>query len=235
MEQGQDVPFPAVRRGADGRLYVPAGYVTNTLRAVARSWTEPAGASPQAQAETERDEATVRELAAALASLADAIDVRLITVATGSTDPNGPAPVGGRAPRADEGTGNLGVEAWAVLQTAEEIYQSFTGDTCWQRPLSGPAMAIAARALAGHSLAGYPDRLEAFAVQRRGRLEQFYRCYGPGSARSGDRYALVSHPASVVMCERLQNARAALLGVWGETLPREMLTGVAAAWGLPLS
>ncbi|MGW8375193.1 hypothetical protein [Streptomyces sp. ODS28] len=235
MEQSH-IPFPEVRRGTEGRLYVPAGYVTDTLRSLARYWTE----SEEGTGSGPYDADTVQALAQALEAHADALDVHLITIATGPGSKDGDSGeerVTAAVAEPAYDTSELGVEAHSILGTAEHLFASLTGSGTpgAEKELTGALMRAALGALAGESLTRYPAALKAFAVRRRGRLEQFYGNYGPRSSLAGrPRYRLVRHPVSLIVCERLQNARTALQQSWPEGLPYELLEGAAEAWGVRL-
>lgn len=85
-------------------------------------------------------------------------------------------------------------------------------------------------------LADYPQTLAAFVAEHRAQIENALREYGVGSPYAGEfNYVLFSQPESLILWERIQNARlaltrsvraseiapavAALADVWGRSLP----------------
>lgn len=121
-----------------------------------------------------------------------------------------------------------------LLGLAEQIYQTFT-DHPFSRDLSYEVVDVLAGAVDDES--AYGERLTEFAEAFRGRLERFYADYGPGSdhAREYGRYLLASQPESLIIFERLTNARFALRAAWeGSELSEAWLNDLADAWGAAL-
>ncbi|MEU5233982.1 hypothetical protein AB0G82_32610 [Streptomyces anulatus] len=80
--------------------------------------------------------------------------------------------------------------------------------------------------------AGYAERLQAFAVQHRTRLEDLLRAYGPGSTpASHGRYALVGQPETLVILERMETAPFLLRGTWDDEEEEIYLDDLEFAWG----
>ncbi|XXZ47564.1 hypothetical protein AAGT00_00965 (plasmid) [Streptomyces cavourensis] len=80
--------------------------------------------------------------------------------------------------------------------------------------------------------AGYTERLEAFAVQHRERLEDLVRAYGPGSKpASHGRYALIGQPETLVILERMETAPFLLRGTWDGKEEDVFLDDLEFAWG----
>ncbi|MFJ8846370.1 hypothetical protein ACIRFF_26115 [Streptomyces cyaneofuscatus] len=78
----------------------------------------------------------------------------------------------------------------------------------------------------------YIEHLKAFAEERRARLEELLRAYGPGSrTASHGRYALVGQPETLVILERMETAPFLLRGRWEEELETVFLDDFEFAWG----
>ncbi|MFD7868173.1 hypothetical protein [Streptomyces sp. NPDC059783] len=78
---------------------------------------------------------------------------------------------------------------------------------------------------------GYVERLEAFTVQHRDRLEGLLRAYGPGSRpASHGRYALVGQPETLVILERMEAVPFLLRGRWDRKEEGILLDDLEYAW-----
>jgi hypothetical protein len=75
-----------------------------------------------------------------------------------------------------------------------------------------------------------------FAEERRERLARAFCEYGPTSEHflQEGRYILASQPESLIIFERLANARFHLQDTWEDRLPETMLTDMAKIWGTAL-
>ena len=122
-----------------------------------------------------------------------------------------------------------------VLAVAQRLFRTLTGRDDERPSLSEEVLEVIWPAMPQDVRHGYPARLEQFVDQRRARLEQLYREFGPGSALAGHgRYELVSQPVGIVLCERLDAAPMWLSGTWEGELPEQWLADVAEAWVVPL-
>ncbi len=122
-----------------------------------------------------------------------------------------------------------------VLAVAQRLFCTLTGLDDERQQLSEEVLEVVWPAMPQEVRYGYPARLEQFVDQRRARLEQLYREFGPGSALAGHgRYELASQPVSIVLCERLDAAPMWLAATWEDELPDQWLADVAEAWVVPL-
>lgn len=93
-------------------------------------------------------------------------------------------------------------------------------------------LATALSAVRPEERGGYIERLEAFGVQHRERLEQLLRGYGPGSApASHGRYALIGQPETLIILERLESAAFDLYHEWETEHEEVLLDDLKYAWG----
>jgi hypothetical protein len=120
-----------------------------------------------------------------------------------------------------------------LLTEAERIYRTFSQHP-YHRDLSQEIIVILLNTIDdGYE---YGDQLVEFAELQRERLEALYRDYGPTSDHflEGGRYMLASQPESLIIFERLANAKFVIQNVWEEHLPEFMLLDMAKAWGTAL-
>lgn len=121
-----------------------------------------------------------------------------------------------------------------LVDTTEQVYRTFT-DHPFSRDLSHDVIDVLSNAIADDNT--YGEQLVEFAGQFRERLERAYTDYGPTSDHflEHGRYLLASQPESLIIFERLTNARFALEETWDDgQLPETMLTDMAQAWGVAL-
>ncbi|MEW2490461.1 hypothetical protein [Streptomyces sp. NPDC048411] len=80
---------------------------------------------------------------------------------------------------------------------------------------------------------GYAQRLQEFAEQYRGRLEEMLRGYGPGSAPAvHGRYFLVGQPEALPIIERMESAPFLLRSRWEKAGEDDVfLDDLEFAWG----
>ncbi|MFE2914231.1 hypothetical protein [Kitasatospora indigofera] len=121
-----------------------------------------------------------------------------------------------------------------LLDLAEGVYRTFTGHP-YSRELSHDVVDVLLSTI-GDDTVAYGEKLAEFVDSFRGRIEQAYVDYGPSSDHflKHNRYLLASQPESLIIFERLTNARFRLQGTWDGQLPETMLTDMAQAWGTPL-
>ncbi|MEU1577379.1 hypothetical protein ABZ519_40755 [Streptomyces collinus] len=121
-----------------------------------------------------------------------------------------------------------------LLDVAEQVYRTFT-DHPYSTDLSHDVIDLLARII--DDADAYGDQLTQFAERFRSRIQRAYADYGPNSAHflKHGRYLLASQPESLIIFERLSNARFRLQSAWyaGE-LPDTMLTDMAQIWGVAL-
>ncbi|GLF98237.1 hypothetical protein [Streptomyces yaizuensis] len=96
----------------------------------------------------------------------------------------------------------------------------------------GEFLTVALSAVRTEEREGYIKRLEEFVEQRRARLEELLRAYGPGSRpASRGRYALVGQPETLVIVERMEANPFGLRGQWEKELETVLLDDLEFAWG----
>lgn len=123
-----------------------------------------------------------------------------------------------------------------LLDMAEQVYRTFTAHP-YSRDLSLDVVGVLSQTIDEDSV--YGEQLAKFAQAFRGRLQRNYTDYGPTSDhfKEHGRYMLASQPESLIIFERLSNARARfrLKRAWKQSqLPETMLTDMAQIWGIPL-
>ncbi|MFD9786950.1 hypothetical protein ACFWYX_23735 [[Kitasatospora] papulosa] len=120
-----------------------------------------------------------------------------------------------------------------LLDEAEHLFRTFT-DHEPRRDLSEEVVDVLTQTI--NDYATYADQLAKFAEDRRADLERAYDDYGPSSDHflKHGRYVLASQPESLIIFERLSNAKFLLHGLWIEELPESMLNDMADAWGVSL-
>lgn len=121
-----------------------------------------------------------------------------------------------------------------LLDVTEQVYRTFT-DHPYSRDLSHEVVDVLTQAIDDET--DYSEKLTRFAEDFRERLERAYADYGPTSAHflAHGRYLLASQPESLIIFERLTNARFRLQTTWEEgELSETMLTDMASAWGTAL-
>ncbi|MFD8956558.1 hypothetical protein ACFXKH_35850 [Streptomyces caelestis] len=119
----------------------------------------------------------------------------------------------------------------AVLAAAERCPWALAPHEVRHWP-DGSFLDTALSAVRPEEHAGYAERLEAFAVQHRTRLEDLLRAYGPGSTpASHGRYALVGQPETLVILERMETAPFLLRGTWDDEEEDVFLDDLEFAWG----
>ncbi|QIK04710.1 hypothetical protein G7Z12_37715 [Streptomyces sp. ID38640] len=121
----------------------------------------------------------------------------------------------------------------SLLTEAERIYRTFSTHP-YNRDLSEDIVDVLVEAIGEHD--GYADRLMEFAEHERERLERAYQDYGPTSEHflEHGRYMLASQPESLIIFERLANARYMLDATWEDNLEKHLLTDMAKIWGTAL-
>ncbi|WP_432060802.1 hypothetical protein [Streptomyces sp. S1] len=121
-----------------------------------------------------------------------------------------------------------------LLSAAEQLYRTFT-DHPYSRDLSHETVGVLSETIDDET--AYGEQLLEFTERFRERLEQAYADYGPTSAHflKHGRYLLASQPESLIIFERLHNARFRLKSTWRRSeLPETMLTDMAQIWGTGL-
>ncbi|WP_405680129.1 hypothetical protein [Streptomyces sp. NBC_01238] len=121
-----------------------------------------------------------------------------------------------------------------LLDVAEQVYRTFT-DHPYSRDLSHDVVEVLSQTIDDDT--AYGERLTEFADCFRERLQRNYADYGPTSAHflEHGRYLLASQPESLIIFERLANARFRLKNTWNKSqLPETMLTDMAQIWGIGL-
>ncbi len=121
-----------------------------------------------------------------------------------------------------------------LLDLAEQIYQTFTHHP-YSRDLSYEVVEVLADAIDDET--AYGERLAEFAERFHDRLERIYTDYGPTSVHAIEhgRYLLTSQPESLIIFERLTNARFGILEAWEQSeLSEAWLNDLADAWGTAL-
>ncbi|MFE5688158.1 hypothetical protein [Streptomyces sp. NPDC056512] len=121
-----------------------------------------------------------------------------------------------------------------LLEVAEQVYRTFT-DHPSSRDLSQDVIGILSQTIDDD--ATYSEQLAEFTERFRERIQRNYDDYGPSSAHflEHGRYLLASQPESLIIFERLANARFRLKSTWNKSeLPETMLTDMAQIWGIAL-
>ncbi|MCX4834362.1 RelA/SpoT domain-containing protein [Streptomyces sp. NBC_01016] len=121
-----------------------------------------------------------------------------------------------------------------LLKIAEHTYRTFT-DHPYSRDLSQDVIEVLSQTI--DDAAAYSDQLAEFTERFRERIQRNYADYGPTSAHflQHGRYLLASQPESLIIFERLANARFRLKSTWKKSeLPETMLTDMAQIWGTAL-
>lgn len=121
-----------------------------------------------------------------------------------------------------------------LLETAEQVYRTFT-DHPSSRDLSQDIIGVLAQTIDDETT--YSEQLAEFTERFRERIQRNFDDYGPSSSHflEHGRYLLVSQPESLIIFERLANARFRLKSTWNKSdLPEEMLTDMAQIWGIAL-
>ncbi|WP_049566371.1 hypothetical protein [Streptomyces sp. SBT349] len=116
-----------------------------------------------------------------------------------------------------------------LLAEAERIYQTFSSHP-YDRQLSEDVADVLVDAVGDDPT--YADRLVEFAEEHRGRIERAYEQYGPSSEQflQYGRYLLASQPESLIIFERLANARHDLQASWEGNLEDRLLIDMARIW-----
>ncbi|MET8647676.1 hypothetical protein [Streptomyces sp. NPDC004675] len=116
-----------------------------------------------------------------------------------------------------------------LLTEAERIYQTFSSHP-YDRQLSEDVVDVLVDAVGDDPT--YADRLVEFAEEHRSRIERAYEQYGPSSEQflEHGRYLLASQPESLIIFERLVNARYDLQAIWEGNLEDRLLTDMARIW-----
>ncbi|MER6550658.1 hypothetical protein ABZ773_13105 [Streptomyces sp. NPDC047804] len=121
-----------------------------------------------------------------------------------------------------------------LLDVAEQAYRTFT-DHPYSTDLSHEVIDLLSRTI--DDADAYSEQLPQFVERFRSRIQRAYADYGPNSTHflKHGRYLLASQPESLIIFERLSNARFRLQSAWytGE-LPDTMLTDMAQIWGVAL-
>ncbi|MFE1852142.1 hypothetical protein [Streptomyces sp. NPDC059489] len=121
-----------------------------------------------------------------------------------------------------------------LLEVVEQVYRTFT-DHPSSRDLSQDVIGVLSQTIDDDT--AYSEQLAEFAERFRGRIQRNYDDYGPSSAHflEHGRYLLASQPESLIVFERLANARFRLKSTWNKSeLPETMLTDMAQIWGIAL-
>ncbi|MGW7200402.1 hypothetical protein ACWGH9_30555, partial [Streptomyces chryseus] len=120
-----------------------------------------------------------------------------------------------------------------LLDMTEQVYRTFT-DHPYSRDLSHDVIDVLAQTIDDDS--AYGEHLAEFAERFRRRIQRAYADYGPTSDHflKHGRYMLASQPESLIIFERLANARFRLQDTWDGRLPETMLTDMAQIWGVAL-
>ncbi|AJF70467.1 hypothetical protein [Streptomyces vietnamensis] len=123
------------------------------------------------------------------------------------------------------------LEAKDVLAAAERFPWALAAPDERHWP-DGEFLDVALSAVRAKEREGYIERLEAFVKQRRARLEELLRVYGPGSMpASQGRYALIGQPATLVILERMETHPFGLRARWEKELETVLLDDLEFAWG----
>ncbi|MFF7300606.1 hypothetical protein [Streptomyces sp. NPDC008265] len=120
-----------------------------------------------------------------------------------------------------------------LLDMTEQVYRTLT-DHPYSRDLSQDVLDVLAQTIDDADT--YGERLADFVEGHRKRIQRAYADYGPTSDHflKHGRYMLASQPESLIIFERLTNARFRLKGTWDGQLPETMLTDMAEIWGVAL-
>ncbi|MGW7291725.1 hypothetical protein ACWGIB_04940 [Streptomyces xiamenensis] len=120
-----------------------------------------------------------------------------------------------------------------LLELAEQVYRTFT-DHPYNRDLSHDVVDVLGQTIDDETT--YGEQLADFTERWQERLERTYTDYGPTSAHflEHGRYLLASQPESLIIFERLTNARYRLARTWDGELPPTMLADMSQAWGASL-
>lgn len=121
-----------------------------------------------------------------------------------------------------------------LLDVAEQVYRTFTAHP-YSRDLSHDVVGVLSQTIDDDTV--YSEQLTEFAERFRERIQRNYADYGPTSAHflEHGRYLLASQPESLIIFERLANARFRLKSTWNKSqLPETMLADMAQIWGIGL-
>ncbi|MFF7361553.1 hypothetical protein [Streptomyces sp. NPDC008125] len=111
------------------------------------------------------------------------------------------------------------LDATDVLAAAERFPWAVAAPGVRHWPDGGDFLDVALSAVRPEERAGYIERLEAFVVEHRPRLEKMLRTHGPGSKpATHGRYALIGQPETLVIVERMESAPFLLRAQWEEEL-----------------
>ncbi|WP_331762487.1 hypothetical protein [Streptomyces sp. NBC_01508] len=144
--------------------------------------------------------------------------------------PAAPAPEPEPEP-VEEPAPNPALDAKDVLAAAERFPWALAAPGTRHWP-DGAFLDVALSTVRAEEREGYIERLEVFVEQRRARLEELLRAYGPGSRpASHGRYALVGQPETLVILERMETNPFGLRGQWEKELESVFLDDLEFAWG----
>jgi ppGpp synthetase/RelA/SpoT-type nucleotidyltranferase len=120
-----------------------------------------------------------------------------------------------------------------LLAETEFLYRTFT-DHEYRRDLSEDVIDVLIAAVEHED--NYYDKLAQFAERHRQHLLQTYCDYGPASQHflTHGRYVLASQPESLIIFERLNNAKMLLRGVWDDQLSPTLLNDMTEIWSVHL-
>ncbi|WP_318205754.1 hypothetical protein [Streptomyces sp. SCL15-4] len=142
--------------------------------------------------------------------------------------PGSPAPLEARV---EKPASAPGLDARDVLAAVERSPWALAAPGERHRP-DGEFPDVALSAVRAGEHEEYVERLEAFVEQRRARLEELLRAYGPGSRpASHGRYALVGQPETLVILKRMEAAPMLMRGQWEKELKVFFLDDLEFAWG----
>ncbi|MCL7382230.1 hypothetical protein [Streptomyces sp. 35G-GA-8] len=123
------------------------------------------------------------------------------------------------------------LEAKDILAAAERFPWALAAPGTRHWP-DGEFLDVALSTVRTEEREGYIERLEAFVEQRRARLEELLRAYGPGSRpASHGRYALVGRPETLVILERMETHPFGLRAQWEKEREAVLLDDLEFAWG----
>jgi ppGpp synthetase/RelA/SpoT-type nucleotidyltranferase len=129
-----------------------------------------------------------------------------------------------------------GYELYELLDLSERVFLSLSPSPDYDQSLSLQMLSALSPSIPEAELATYPEKLAAFAEERREDLQAVYDQYGPQAGEVDLRYLLLSQPESVVVLERLTNATGSIEDAWRDAgLPDALLTAVAGVWAVDLS
>ncbi|MFB7032199.1 MULTISPECIES: hypothetical protein [unclassified Streptomyces] len=131
----------------------------------------------------------------------------------------------------------LVIDVREALEVARRCAWALVGPQHFLVPDASEEIALVAlEAVRDHERDGYAQRLQEFAAQHRGRLEEMVRSYGPDSALAEyGRYFLVGQPEALLIIERMENAPFLMRSRWekaGED--GVLLDDLELAWGPPI-